>query len=94
MTQNEAQAQALLRQLDTAQATGSLPPGMNAEAARNNIHIALKAQQLGRELMAITQQPDAPNRQQRMNQISTELIALREGLRYDVTVPVAAKASP
>jgi hypothetical protein len=29
-----------------------------------------------------------------MNQISTELIALREGLRYDVNTPAAAKAAP
>ena len=94
MAQNEAQAHAMLRQLNTAQATGSLPPGMNVEAARTNIQIALKAQQLGREMVALSQQPDSPARQQRMNQISTELIALREGLRYDVNTPAAAKAAP
>ena len=94
MTQNETQAQALLRQLDTAQATGKLPPGMNAEAARNNIRIAIRAQQLGRELVNVSQQPDTPGRQQRMTEISSELIALREGLRYDVNQPVAAKTTP
>lgn len=94
MTQNEVQAQALLRQLDTAQATGNLPPGMNPEAARSNIRIAIRAQQLGRELVSVSQQPDTPGRQQRMAQISNELITLRESLRYDVNQPIAAKTTP
>lgn len=94
MTQNEVQAQALLRQLDTAQATGNLPPGMNPEAARSNIRIAIRAQQLGRELVSVSQQSDTPARQQRMAQISNELITLREGLRYDVNQPIAAKTTP
>lgn len=97
LAQNEAQAQALLRQLDTAAATGSLPANINIEAARANIQIALKAQRLGREMALLIQQPDSSQRQARIVEVSDELTRLRAQLRYDIsnaTTAVPAPAAP
>lgn len=82
----EEQAAALLKQLDLAQAQGTLPPGVNADAARTNLRVALKAQRLGRELIHLTQQPATEERQQRMNLITAEMTALQHELRQDVMV--------
>lgn len=92
LAQNEAQAQALLRQLDMAAATGSLPTNVNIEAARANIQIALQAQRLGREMAMLIQQTDSPQRQARISQVSDELTRLRAQLRYDISN--AATAAP
>lgn len=97
LAQNEAQAQALLRQLDMAAATGSLPANVNIEAARTNIQVALKAQRLGREMAMLIQQPDSPQRQSRMARINGELNTLRNQLRYDISntaSPAPAQAAP
>ncbi|KRG44934.1 hypothetical protein ARC78_03750 [Stenotrophomonas pictorum JCM 9942] len=94
LAQNEAQAQALLRQLDTAAATGSLPANVNIEAARANIQIALQAQRLGREMAMLIQQPDSPQRQARISQVSDELGRLRAQLRYDISSAASAAPAP
>lgn len=94
MEQNEVQAQMVLRQLDTAQATGSLPAHINIEAARQNIHIALKAQQLGRDLVELTQQARTPERQQKITELTNQLAGLRDQLRLDMHTTSAANASP
>lgn len=88
----EAQATAILQQLDLAEAQGTLPPDLNPEAVRTNLKVALKAQKLGRELIALTQQPGTPERQRRIAQITAEMTALQHELRKDVMVAAGAGA--
>ena len=88
----EAQATAILQQLDLAEAQGTLPPDLNPEAVRTNLKVALKAQKLGRELIALTQQPGTPERQRRIAQITAEMTTLQHELRKDVMVAPRAGA--
>ena len=92
---NERTADELLRQIDTMQATGQTPPGVNLEALRSNLLVTKRAQVLARELAELTQQPQGADRQQRILAITSELQQLQGQLRYDVGTPTAAvPASP
>jgi hypothetical protein len=90
---NEHNADELLRQIDTMKASGQVPPGVNLDAVRNNLLVAKRAQSLAREMAELTQQADAPARQQRIADITRELQQLQSQLRYDVSAPGAAAAA-
>lgn len=95
--QNDRAANELLRQLDAMQASGKLPPNINADALRNNLLIAKRTQELAREMGELVAAPAGADTQQRMNVIVAELQQLKGQLRYDVNVgaaPVPAAALP
>jgi hypothetical protein len=91
---NEHNADELLRQIDTMKSSGQVPPGVNLDAIRNNLLVAKRAQSLAREMAELTQQADAPARQQRIANITQELQQLQSQLRYDVSAPGAAAGVP
>ncbi len=92
--QNDRAADELLRQLDTLQAAGKLPPNINAPALRANILVAKRSQALARELGDLMAVEQNEGTRQRMNAIIGELQQLQKQLRYDVntgaTAPTAA----
>ncbi|WP_433852389.1 hypothetical protein [Stenotrophomonas nitritireducens] len=88
--QNDRAANELLRQLDAMQASGKLPPNINAEALRNNLLIAKRTQELAREMGDLVAAPAGTDTQPRMNAIIAELQQLKSQLRYDVNLEAAA----
>jgi hypothetical protein len=87
---NERAADELLRQIDSMQASGQVPPGVNVQALRNNLMVAKRAQALAREMAELTQQAGGPARDQRVEEITQELQQLQTQLRYDVGGPAGA----
>lgn len=95
VAQNDRAADDLLRQLDTMQATGTLPPGINAEALRNNLLVAKRSQSLAGELAGLANAPATEATRKRMDAIVGELQVLQKQLRYDVNSAAApTPASP
>ena len=95
--QNDRAAEELLRQLDTLQATGKLPPDLNAEALRTNLLVAKRSQNLARELAELVNAPANDATRKRMDAIVSELQQLQKQLRYDVHqtgAPAAAVLPP
>lgn len=90
--QNERAADAMLQQLDTLQASGKLPPGINADALRDNLKIARRTQVLSRELGELINAPAGTETKTRMDAIVAELQQLQKQLRYDVGGPAAPVA--
>lgn len=91
---NERNADELLRQIDAMQASGQAPPGVNLDALRNNLLVSKRAQALAREVAELTQQPDTPARQKRIDDITRELQGLQSQLRHDIGSPTTAPATP
>ena len=76
-----------LAQLNELESTGKLPPELDARAVRTNLDIAKRAQQLASEMIALTQQPATEARQNRIEEIVTELRAMQNKVKVDVMRP-------
>ncbi|NZA24809.1 hypothetical protein H0E84_00265, partial [Luteimonas sp. SJ-92] len=90
---NEAGIRASIARLDELQAGDGAAAGVNLDALRGNLEVALRMQRITQEVQALSLQPAGAARTAAMRAKVDELNQLQGQLRYDVGVDAPATGS-